>query len=100
MRVRMAESVVEAAALAWLEGLGYAVRHGPDIAREMPEAERVDYSKSSSRSDCARRSLSSTRTCRRKRWKMPSASSPSPPCATRCCPSSSPASCGFQMANL
>jgi type I restriction enzyme R subunit len=26
------ESVVEQAALAWLEALGYAVRHGPDIA--------------------------------------------------------------------
>ena len=26
------ESVVEAAALAWLEPLGYTVLHGPDIA--------------------------------------------------------------------
>lgn len=26
------ESVVEQAALAWLEGLGYTVRHGPVIA--------------------------------------------------------------------
>jgi len=26
------ESVVEDAALAWLESLGYAVLHGPDIA--------------------------------------------------------------------
>jgi len=26
------ESVVEDAALAWLESLGYAVKHGPDIA--------------------------------------------------------------------
>ena len=26
------ESVVEQAALAWLESLGYAVKHGPDIA--------------------------------------------------------------------
>ncbi len=27
-----AESVVEDAALAWLESLGYAIRHGLDIA--------------------------------------------------------------------
>jgi type I restriction enzyme R subunit len=27
------ESVVEDAALGWLEPLGYAVLHGPDIAR-------------------------------------------------------------------
>jgi len=26
------ESVVEEATLAWLEGLGYAVAHGPEIA--------------------------------------------------------------------
>jgi hypothetical protein len=26
------ESVVEEAALAWLESLGYAVKHGPEIA--------------------------------------------------------------------
>ena len=26
------ESVVEEAALAWLESLGYAVKHGPDIS--------------------------------------------------------------------
>jgi hypothetical protein len=30
------ESVVEEAALAWLEGLGYAVLHGPDIAAGEP----------------------------------------------------------------
>jgi hypothetical protein len=28
---RFIESVVEDAALAWLESLGYAVKHGPDI---------------------------------------------------------------------
>ena len=37
-----AESVVEDAALAWLEALGYAVLHGPDIAVGMPGAERSD----------------------------------------------------------
>ncbi|WIM06805.1 MAG: type I restriction endonuclease subunit R [Candidatus Nitricoxidivorans perseverans] len=36
------ESVVEDAALAWLEALGYAVLHGPDIAAGMPGAERSD----------------------------------------------------------
>ena len=36
------ESVVEDATLAWLEALGYAVLHGPDIAVGMPAAERSD----------------------------------------------------------
>jgi len=36
------ESIVEDAALAWLESLGYAVLHGPDIAVGMPAAERSD----------------------------------------------------------
>jgi type I restriction enzyme R subunit len=38
------ESVVEEAALAWLEALGYAVLHGPDIAVGEPGAERSDPS--------------------------------------------------------
>ena len=38
-----AESVVEEAALEWLDGLGYAVKHGPDIAPDEPESERADY---------------------------------------------------------
>ena len=29
---RFTESIVEEASLAWLEGLGYAVLHGPDIS--------------------------------------------------------------------
>jgi type I restriction enzyme, R subunit len=37
-----AESVVEQAALAWLEALGYTVLHGPDIAAGEPSAERSD----------------------------------------------------------
>jgi type I restriction enzyme R subunit len=37
-----AESVVEEAALGWLEALGYAVLHGPEIAVGMPGAERTD----------------------------------------------------------
>ena len=36
------ESIVEDAALAWLEALGYAVLHGPDIAVGMLGAERHD----------------------------------------------------------
>ncbi len=36
------ESVVEQAALAWLESLGYAVVHGPAIAVGEPAAERSD----------------------------------------------------------
>ena len=34
------ESIVEEAALAWLEALGYAVLHGPAIAAGEPAAER------------------------------------------------------------
>ena len=36
------ESIVEDAALAWLETLGYAVLHGPELAVGMPGAERTD----------------------------------------------------------
>jgi type I restriction enzyme R subunit len=36
------ESLVEEAALAWLESLGYAVLHGPEIAAGEPAAERSD----------------------------------------------------------
>jgi type I restriction enzyme R subunit len=37
------ESVVEQAALAWLEAIGWRIAHGPDIAPDMPLAERRDY---------------------------------------------------------
>ena len=37
------EAVVEDAALAWLEDLGWQVAHGPEIAPDTPNAERVDY---------------------------------------------------------
>ena len=37
------EADVEAAALAWLSGLGWQVAHGPDIAPDAPGAERTDY---------------------------------------------------------
>ncbi len=36
------ESIVEDAALEWLEGVGYSVLHGPDLAVGMPGAERSD----------------------------------------------------------
>jgi type I restriction enzyme R subunit len=36
------ESVVEDAALEWLDGLGYTVLHGPEIAAGEPGAERTD----------------------------------------------------------
>jgi len=39
---RLSESIVEDAALAWLESLGYAVLHGPDIAVGMLGSERSD----------------------------------------------------------
>jgi type I restriction enzyme, R subunit len=37
------ESVVEDAALAWLESLGYAIKHGPEIAPGELFAEREEY---------------------------------------------------------
>jgi len=37
------ESIVEEAALAWLEGQGWTIAHGPDIAPDMPGTERMDY---------------------------------------------------------
>jgi type I restriction enzyme R subunit len=43
MSGKFAESVVEDAALAWLENIGWRIAHGPDIAPDMPAAERDDY---------------------------------------------------------
>ena len=43
MSVRLTESDVEQAALVWLEAAGWQVAHGPDIAPDMPAAERTDY---------------------------------------------------------
>ncbi|MCI0482962.1 MAG: hypothetical protein L0Y78_00065 [candidate division NC10 bacterium] len=40
---RLIESVVEEAALDWLESLGWTVRHGPEIAPGELFAEREDY---------------------------------------------------------
>ena len=42
MNVKFTESVVEEAALAWLESLGYAVVHGPELAAGEAGAERLD----------------------------------------------------------
>ncbi|QQS47288.1 MAG: DEAD/DEAH box helicase family protein [Acidobacteriota bacterium] len=40
---RLTESVVEEAALAWLESIGWAIAHGPDIAPDTLAAERSDF---------------------------------------------------------
>jgi len=40
---RLTESDIEFAALGWLEGMGYRVLHGPEIAPGEPAAEREDY---------------------------------------------------------
>ncbi|MEA3412797.1 MAG: type I restriction endonuclease subunit R [Pseudomonadota bacterium] len=40
---RFSEDVVEQAVLAWLESVGWQVAHGPEIAPDMPAAERADY---------------------------------------------------------
>ena len=43
VRFGLSEYDVEATALEWLSTLGWQVAHGPDIAPDMPEAERYDY---------------------------------------------------------
>ncbi|MBI1747589.1 MAG: hypothetical protein HYR55_13515 [Acidobacteria bacterium] len=39
------ESIVEQATLAWLQSLGDAVQHGPDIARANPDRRDPNYRK-------------------------------------------------------
>lgn len=39
----LTESVAEEAALAWLESVGWRIAHGPEIAPDVPAAERRDY---------------------------------------------------------
>ena len=41
--IGVTESVIEQAALAWLESLGWRIVHGPDIAPDTLNAERTDY---------------------------------------------------------
>ncbi len=36
------ESIIEEAALAWIEGLGYAVLDGSEIVPDMPGVERTE----------------------------------------------------------
>ena len=43
MTTNFIESVVEDAALAWLERLGYMVKHGPEIAPGELASARQDY---------------------------------------------------------
>jgi len=52
MPARFSESVVEEAALAWLENLGYAVLSGPAIAAGEPGAERSDLAPPDTLSAC------------------------------------------------
>src|SRR3989337_2341995 len=40
---RITESTIEEAALAWLESLGYGIKHGPEVAPGEIAAERTDY---------------------------------------------------------
>ena len=42
-RALLSEDIVEQAALAWLESLGWHVIYGPDVAPEKPNFERDDY---------------------------------------------------------
>ena len=44
MTNRFTKSVVEDAALAWLEGLGYTIKHGPEIGPGELFAERMTAS--------------------------------------------------------
>ena len=44
MTLAFTESIVEEAALAWLDELGYTILHGPDIAPGEPATERETYS--------------------------------------------------------
>jgi type I restriction enzyme, R subunit len=37
------ESIIEQAAIAWLDSRGWQVQHGPEIAPETPAAKRSDY---------------------------------------------------------
>jgi type I restriction enzyme R subunit len=43
MSGKFTESTVEEAALGWLEAVGWQVAHGPEIAPDLPAAERTDY---------------------------------------------------------
>ena len=40
----ISEAQIESAALAWLESLGWRVKHGPEIAPDGPAPERTDFS--------------------------------------------------------
>ena len=41
--IAKSESVIEEAALEWLEALGYGIAHGPEIGCGQPGAERTDW---------------------------------------------------------
>lgn len=71
------ESVVEDAALAWFEALGYSVLHGPAIAAGEPGPNAATRTTATWcwKAACARRSRASTRVCHPKLWTTPTASS-------------------------
>ncbi len=71
---RLTESVVEEAALAWLESVGWSVKHGVEIAPGEPAAERTTTARSCWRNGFAMRWRGSTWRSPPRRWKTPSAS--------------------------
>ena len=71
---RFTESVVEEAALDWLESAGWQVRYGAEIAPGEPAPSATTTARWSWRSVCATRSRGSTRRCRPRPWTTPSAS--------------------------
>lgn len=72
------ESIVEEAALAWLESLGYTILHGPKIAPVSRSPNGTITARWCWRGGCARRCSGSTRKPRWTRWTKPSAGSPGP----------------------
>lgn len=42
---KITENVLEEACLSWFSELGWSILHGPDIAPNLPDAEREDYKK-------------------------------------------------------
>ncbi len=68
------ESTVEQAALAWLESVGWSVRHGPEIAPGELAAERSDYGQVVLEQRLRDALARLNRGCPPRRWTTPSAS--------------------------
>ena len=75
---RFSESVVEDAALDWLKRLGWAIKHGPQIAPGELAAERTDFGQVVLENGCAMRWRSSIPRCRPRRSPTLFANSPGP----------------------